>query len=80
MAYNITIEERIHMDTKKDIATFKNNLSKMSMDELVDERNQLNDEISKMILNSDLIMKVAIIEEYIKFKLEESEKENGKTI
>lgn len=68
------------MELKDSIVTFKNHLTDLSVDELMDERNQLNDEISKMILDNDLILKVAIIEEYIKHRLEESQATHGSSI
>ena len=48
--------------TDKDIINFKQDIANYSIDQLVDLRAQLNDNISKMILNCDDVMKIAIIE------------------
>ena len=46
----------------KDIINFKQSLINYNVDQLIELRTQLNDNISKMILNSDDVVKVAIIE------------------
>ena len=46
----------------KDIINFKQSLVNYNVDQLIELRTQLNDNISKMILNSDDVVKVAIIE------------------
>ena len=55
--------------TDKDIINFKQDIANYSIDQLVDLRAQLNDNISKMILNSDDVVKVAIIESLLTEKL-----------
>ena len=53
----------------KDIINFKQSLVNYSVDQLIELRTQLNDNISKMILNSDDVVKVAIIEGLLTEKL-----------
>ena len=54
----------------KDILDFKASLANMSVDELEKVRVDLNAQITKMILDTDLITKVAIIETLITDKLQ----------
>jgi hypothetical protein len=58
----------------EEIVSFKEYIKNKDVDELNTIRNHLNDQISKMILDSELIMKVAIIEEYLREKLTEEKK------
>ena len=60
----------------KDIINFKQSLVNYNVDQLIELRTQLNDNISKMILNSDDVVKVAIIESLLNEKLEKEQK-NG---
>lgn len=53
----------------KDIINFKQSLANYNVDQLIELRTQLNDNISKMILNSDDVVKVAIIESLLTEKL-----------
>lgn len=53
----------------KDIINFKQSLVNYTVDQLIELRTQLNDNISKMILNSDDVVKVAIIEGLLTEKL-----------
>ena len=53
----------------KDIINFKQSLVNYDIDQLIELRTQLNDNISKMILNSDDVVKVAIIEGLLTEKL-----------
>ena len=53
----------------KDIINFKQSLVNYDIDQLIALRTQLNDNISKMILNSDDVVKVAIIEGLLTEKL-----------
>ena len=53
----------------KDIINFKQSLVNYDVDQLIELRTQLNDNISKMILNSDDVVKVAIIEGLLTEKL-----------
>ena len=53
----------------KDIINFKQSLVNYNVDQLIELRTQLNDNISKMILNSDDVVKVAIIEGLLTEKL-----------
>lgn len=52
----------------KDITEFRSSLTNMSVEELKDMLKDLNNQINKMILDSDLIMKVAIVDQKIKEK------------
>ena len=52
----------------KDITEFRSSLANMSVEELKDMLKDLNNQINKMILDSDLIMKVAIVDQKIKEK------------
>ena len=61
--------------TDKDIINFKQDIANYSIDQLVDLRAQLNDNISKMILNCDDVMKVAIIESLLNEKLDKESKD-----
>ena len=60
----------------EEIVSFKEYIKNKDVDELNTIRNHLNDQISKMILDSELIMKVAIVEEYLREKLAEEEKKH----
>ena len=53
---------------KQDIANFRNSLTNMSLEDLESLMKDLNNQINQMILNSDLIMKVAIVDQKIKEK------------
>ena len=61
--------------TDKDIINFKQDIANYSIDQLVDLRAQLNDNISKMILNCDDVMKIAIIENLLNEKLNKESKD-----
>lgn len=53
---------------EKDIINFRNSISEMSVSELENLLKDLNNQINKMILDSDLIVKVAIVDTLIKEK------------
>ena len=59
----------------KDIINFKQSLVNYNVDQLIELRTQLNDNISKMILNSDDVVKVAIIESLLNEKLDKESKD-----
>lgn len=61
--------------TDKDIINFKQDIANYSIDQLVNLRAQLNDNISKMILNCDDVMKIAIIESLLNEKLDKESKD-----
>ena len=61
--------------TDKDIINFKQDIANYSVDQLIDLRAQLNDNISKMILNCDDVMKIAIIESLLNEKLDKESKD-----
>lgn len=56
----------------KEIVNFRNSVSNMSLDELNSLLKTLNNEMNNMILNSDLIIKIAIVDQKIKEKSEEN--------
>lgn len=64
---------------EQDILNFKQSISNLSIEELNDKRVALQEKISQMIMESDIIMKVAIVESLLKEKIEK-EQNNGKTI
>ena len=61
--------------TDKDIINFKQDIANYSIDQLVDLRAHLNDNIRKMILNCDDVMKIAIIESLLNEKLDKESKD-----
>lgn len=52
----------------EEIMNFRNMLNTFSLDQLKEEEKKLNNDINKMILDSDLIMKVAIVRSLIEEK------------
>ena len=59
----------------QDITKFKDSLANMSLEDLEAMLKDLNNQINQMILNSDLIMKVAIVDQRIKDKKGETDGE-----
>ena len=55
----------------EEIVKFKNNLNKLTLDELNKKKAELQDRIAKMIMDSDLTMQIAILEAKIQEKKEE---------
>lgn len=60
---------------RQDIVNFRNSLTDLSVEELEAMIRDLNNQINKMILDSDLIIKVAIVDQKIKDKKGESDGE-----
>lgn len=60
----------------KDIINFKNQINNLSIDELNNERIKLQEQMSKMILENDLLVKISIVETALQEKLEKETK-NG---
>ena len=60
----------------KDIINFKNQINNFSIDELNDERVKLQEQMSKMILENDLLIKISIVETALQEKLKKETK-NG---
>lgn len=58
----------------KDILNFKNKINDFSIEELNDERNRLEQQMSKMILENDLLLKISLVETKLKEKLKEEVK------
>jgi len=58
---------------RQDIVNFRNSLTDLSVEELEAMIRDLNNQINKMILDSDLIMKVAIVDEKLKEKKKDGE-------
>ena len=61
---------------EKDILDFKTSICNLSIDELNEKRSELQTKFSQMVLESDLVMKIAIIESLLNEKLEKEQK-NG---
>ena len=55
----------------ENIVKFKNSLNNLTLDELNKKKAELQDRIAKMIMDSDAIMQIAIIEAKIQEKKEE---------
>lgn len=53
---------------EKMIAEFKNSIANLSLEELKEKQMDIRDSISKMILDSDLIIKAALVEALINEK------------
>ena len=64
---------------EKDILQFKSNIESFSINDLLDMRTQLQTRFSQMVLDSDLVMKIAIVENQLQEKLKKEEKD-GKII
>lgn len=58
----------------KDILNFKNQINNFSIEELNNERNRLEQQMSKMILENDLLLKISLVETKLKEKLKEEVK------
>ena len=52
----------------KDIAKFRDSLANLTLSELQEKRGELQDKLSKMILDSDIVMQIAIVEAKIQEK------------
>lgn len=59
----------------QDILNFRKSLTDMSLEDLEKMEKEFNNQINLMILNSDLIIKVAVIKEAIQAKKGESDGE-----
>ena len=55
----------------EEIVKFKNSLNNLTLEELDQKKAELQDRIAKMIMDSDAIMQIAIIEAKIQEKKEE---------
>lgn len=53
---------------EKDIINFRNQIKDFSVEELKEKRNNLQNDLSKMILNSDVIVQIAIVESLLEEK------------
>ena len=53
---------------EKDIVNFRNQIKDFSVEELKEKRNNLQNDLSKMILNSDIIIQIAIVESLLEEK------------
>ena len=60
-------------DGKLDIMIFRDEASKLSVDDLIAKRDELQTKMSQMILNSELILQIAIVESLIKSKAAKEE-------
>lgn len=59
----------------QDILNFRKSLTNMSLEDLEKMEKDFNNQINLMILNSDLIIKVAVVKEAIQAKKGESDGE-----
>lgn len=50
----------------EDIVKFKNSLNNLSLEELNIKKRELQDKIAKMIMDSDIVTQIAIVEAKIK--------------
>ena len=60
-------------DGKLDIMIFRDEVSKLSVDDLIAKRDELQTKMSQMILNSEWILQIAIVESLIKSKAAKEE-------
>ncbi len=56
------------MDVKQDILDFKQSIMNFSLEELQAKKEELNNQLSKMILDSDVVIKIAIVDALIEEK------------
>ena len=52
----------------EDIVKFRNSISNYTLEELETKRKELQNQLSKMIMDSDVVMQIAIVEAQIKEK------------
>ena len=52
----------------EEIILFKNSIADLSIDDLKEKRDCLREKLTKMIMDSDVIMQIAIVEAKIKEK------------
>jgi hypothetical protein len=52
----------------EDIVKFRNSILNYTLEELEAKRGELQDKLSKMIMDSDVVMQIAIVEAQIKEK------------
>lgn len=55
---------------EKDFSSFRESLANLTIEELETKANEIRDDISKMILDSDLIIKAAIVDSLLKERKE----------
>lgn len=60
-----------------EILNFRNKIQNFTIDELTNIHTDLREKMSKMILESDIVMKIAIVESLLNEKLEK-EQSDGK--
>lgn len=53
---------------EKDIVNFRNQIKDFSVEELKEKRSNLQNDLSKMILNSDIVVQIAIVESLLEEK------------
>lgn len=56
------------MDVKQNILDFKQSIMNFSLEELQAKKEELNNQLSKMILDSDVVIKIAIVDALIEEK------------
>ena len=53
----------------EDITKFRDSLANLSIDQLKEKRDELREKIAKMIMDSDIVMQIAIVEAQIQEKV-----------
>lgn len=66
------MEDEKKLNFEKSIADFRAKIDNFTLEELQSEKRKIDNDISKMILNSDLILKAAILETKIEEKTKET--------
>lgn len=56
------------MDVKQDFLDFRQSIMNFSLEELQAKKQELNNQLSKMILDSDVVVKIAIVDALIEEK------------
>lgn len=66
------MEDEKKLNFEKSLADFRAKIDNFTLEELQSEKRKIDNDISKMILNSDLILKAAILETKIEEKTKEA--------
>ncbi len=66
------MEDEKKLNFEKSLADFRAKIDNFTLEELQSEKRKIDNDISKMILNSDLILKAAILETKIEEKIKET--------
>ena len=66
------MEDEKKLNFEKSLADCRAKIDNFTLEELQSEKRKIDNDISKMILNSDLILKAAILETKIEEKIKET--------